>query len=74
MPSVNADLDRCAPLSGTSRLSCYEKLDQKLMTDVVPWVPYLWAYTTHVTSPQVAHWSFDQFSGSIGYAHVSLSS
>jgi len=44
------------------------------MTKVVPWVPYLWAYTTHITSSQVAHWSFDQFSGSIGYAHVSLSS
>jgi peptide/nickel transport system substrate-binding protein len=74
VPSVNADLDRCAPLSGTPRLSCYEKLDQKLTTDVVPWVPYLWASTTHITSSQVSHWSFDQFSGSIGYAHVALSS
>jgi peptide/nickel transport system substrate-binding protein len=74
VPSVNADLGRCAPLVGTPRLSCYEKLDQKLTTDVVPWVPYLWAYTTHVTSSQVSHWSFDQFSGSIGYAHVSLKS
>ena len=44
------------------------------MTKVVPWVPYLWASTTHVTSSQVSHWSFDQFSGSIGYAHVSLNS
>ena len=74
VPTVNADLDRCAPLAGIQRSSCYEKLDEKLMTKVVPWVPYLWASTTHVTSSQVSHWSFDQFSGSIGYAHVSLNS
>jgi ABC-type transport system substrate-binding protein len=68
--SVNTDLDRCAPLSGQERLPCYERLDKKLMTEVVPWVPYLWSNTTHITNARVINWTFDQFGGSIGYAHV----
>ena len=42
VPSVDADLDRCAALAGSARLTCYEALDRKLMTKVVPWIPYLW--------------------------------
>jgi peptide/nickel transport system substrate-binding protein len=72
IPSVNEDLDHCSTLIGQPRLTCYENLDKKLMTQVVPWVPYLWSFTQHVTGPKVTHWSFDQFSGSIGYAHVSV--
>jgi len=35
-----------------SRVSrCYENLDKTLMSDVVPWVPYLWSFAQHVTAP-----------------------
>jgi peptide/nickel transport system substrate-binding protein len=53
VPSVDADLDRCAALSGNDRTACYGNLDRKLMSDVVPWVPYLWSFATHVTGPDV---------------------
>ena len=33
------------------------------MTDVVPWVPYLWSFATHITGPTVTQWDFDQFTG-----------
>ena len=42
------------------------------MTDVVPWVPYLWSFATHITGPTVTKWDFDQFTGSIAYAHVAV--
>jgi len=72
VPSVNADLDRCAALGGNDRLACYGNLDRKLMTDIVPWVPYLWSFATHVTGPDVKQWQFDQFGGTTAYAHVSV--
>jgi peptide/nickel transport system substrate-binding protein len=72
VPSVNRELARCAPLNGSARMSCYEQLDRTMMTKVVPWVPYLWSNTTHITSRDVSRWAFDQFGGSIGYAHVGL--
>ena len=39
VPSINADLDKCANLVGKSHIACYASLDRKLMTQVVPWVP-----------------------------------
>jgi hypothetical protein len=44
------------------------------MTTVVPWVPYLSSFATHITSKNVTQWQFDQFGGSTGYAHVAVSS
>jgi peptide/nickel transport system substrate-binding protein len=70
VPSVNAQLDRCAAALRQPRLTCYENLDKYMMTDVVPWVPYLWSYAQHISAPNVTRWVFDQFSGSTAYAHV----
>jgi ABC-type transport system substrate-binding protein len=72
VPSVNSQLDKCSVLIGLPRMTCYERLDKYLMTAVVPWVPYMWSLATHITAPNVTKWSFDQFSGSIGYAHVAV--
>ena len=71
-PSVNADLDKCAPLVGGPRVSCYAALDKKLTTQIVPWVPYLWSYSQTVVSKNVTKWEFDQFGGTIAYAHVAV--
>jgi peptide/nickel transport system substrate-binding protein len=73
IPSVDAQLDRCSLLAGRPRLSCYKSLDRYLMTQVVPWIPYYWRSTVHLIGPHVSKWSFDQFSGDIGYAHVAVS-
>jgi hypothetical protein len=35
-------------------------------------VPYLWSFATHMTGPNVKKWEFDQFGGSIAYAHVGV--
>ena len=72
VPSVNSQLDKCSVLVGQPRLTCYESLDKKLMTTVVPWVPYLWSFATHITASNVTKWSFDQFPGGTGYAHVAV--
>jgi peptide/nickel transport system substrate-binding protein len=72
VPSVNSQLDKCSPLIGQPRLSCYEKLDRYLTTNVAPWVPYMQSLATHITASNVAKWSFDQFSGGTGYAHVAV--
>lgn len=72
VPSVDADLDACKILAGDERRACYEDLDRKLMEEVVPWVPYLWSTTIQITGPAVTKWDYDQFSGTIAYAHVAV--
>jgi peptide/nickel transport system substrate-binding protein len=70
--SIDSQLDRCASLAGQPRLSCYENLDKTLMTNVVPWVPYMWSYVTRITSKNVTKYGFDQFATTPAYAHMAV--
>jgi ABC-type oligopeptide transport system substrate-binding subunit len=73
VPSIDADFNKCAALIEQARFTCWEQLDKKMMTQVVPWVPYLDATTAKVTGPKVTKWNWDQFSGTTAYAHVAVS-
>jgi peptide/nickel transport system substrate-binding protein len=70
--TIEPDLDKCAVLAGNPRVSCYAALDKKLTTQIVPWVPYLWAYAQSVSAKDVTQFGFDQFGGTIAYAHVAM--
>jgi peptide/nickel transport system substrate-binding protein len=72
VPSINADLDKCGVLVGGPRVNCYAALDKKLTTQIVPWVPYLWSYAQSISSTNVTKFEFDQFGGTIAYAHVAV--
>jgi peptide/nickel transport system substrate-binding protein len=72
VPSVDSQLDHCTGLIGQPRLSCYENLDKYLMTNVAPWVPYMWSYVTRITSKNVTKYGFDQFSTTPAYAHIAV--
>jgi peptide/nickel transport system substrate-binding protein len=72
VPSVNAQLDKCAPLAGQSRLSCYENLDKYMMTHVVPWVPYFWTYVNRIVSSNVTNYAFDQFTTTPAYENIAI--
>jgi peptide/nickel transport system substrate-binding protein len=72
IPSVNADIDACIAKIGEDRTTCWENLDKKLMTDVVPWVPYLWSNNVTIVGPKVTHWNYDQFSDGSAYSQVSV--
>jgi peptide/nickel transport system substrate-binding protein len=72
IPSVDSDIDACGKLTGDERVQCWVDLDKKLMEDVVPWVPYLWANNNTVIASDVSQWEFDQFSGYTAWAHVAV--
>jgi hypothetical protein len=72
IPSVDDRIDACSRLLGTKRLSCWADLDQTLMEDVVPWVPYLDRTNIDVVGPAVTQYGFDQFPAQTAYAHVAV--
>jgi hypothetical protein len=72
VPNVNSQLDKCAVLNNQPRLSCYEAVDKYLMTNVVPWVPFMWSYVTRITSKNVTHYQFDQFSTTPAYSEIAV--
>jgi peptide/nickel transport system substrate-binding protein len=74
VPNVDKDIDTCAPLTDTARFQCYARLDRKLMEQVVPWVPWMFALVTHIIGPNVTKFGFDQFSTDAAWAHVAVKS
>ncbi len=72
VPNVNSQLDKCAVLIDPARQTCYENLDKYLTTQVVPWVPWMWSKVTRITSNNVTHYQFDQFSTTPAYAMISV--
>jgi len=72
VPSVDRDLARCAALAGGRRLDCYAALDRKLTAEIVPWIPFLWRRRITILGPQVAHWAYDESTGTTSFAHVAL--
>ena len=61
VPSVDDRLEACATRWGSAQTECWAELDQYLMTEVVPWVPYMFVNHVQVVSERVVGYSFDQF-------------
>jgi ABC-type transport system substrate-binding protein len=74
VPSIAPQLDKCSALIDPARTSCYENLDKTLMTTIVPWVPWMWSLVTRITSSNVTHYAYDQFSTTPAYSMISVKS
>jgi peptide/nickel transport system substrate-binding protein len=73
VPSIDSAISTCQALVvPQANLSCYENLDKKLMTDIVPWVPFRWGLVTRITSKNVTQYKFDQFGTTPAYAHIAV--
>jgi peptide/nickel transport system substrate-binding protein len=75
-PNVDADIQKCeavpAATQADARIACWAEFDKKVMNDVVPWIPYLWAKVITTTAPSVTKWEFDQFSGQISLTQIAV--
>jgi len=61
VPNVDARVEACLPLVGAAQFQCWASLDQYLMENVVPWVPYAEVRFAYLGSPRVVSYSFDAF-------------
>ena len=60
LPNVDDRIDLCHPQIGSAQVQCWAALDQYLMENVVPWVPFKFERHSHVVSSRVVRYSFDQ--------------
>ena len=72
VPSVDADIDACGPLSGQERTDCWTALDKKLTEQIVPWIPLMDATNIDLLGPAVTKYGYDQFGAETGLAHVAV--
>jgi peptide/nickel transport system substrate-binding protein len=72
VPSVDADSEACEPLVGDPRVRCWAELDRKLMTEIVPWVPYLFKNRRTQTSQRLRNFTWDAFAGVASLDHLAV--
>ncbi|MGZ6544467.1 MAG: ABC transporter substrate-binding protein [Actinomycetota bacterium] len=60
VPAVDTSIDRCDALAGQQQVQCWASLDQHLMENVVPWIPFMFQTSTAMVSSRVVQYSFDQ--------------
>jgi len=72
VPTVDAQINTCSAELAQTRTNCWEGIDKLLMTNVVPWVPYLWPNNVFIIGPNVTHWNYDQFTDGPAYSAVSV--
>lgn len=72
LPSVDEKMYECNVLSGDERTICWVELDQFLMEEAVPWVPYLAGKQVTIVADTVTQFEFDQFSGYVSFAHLAV--
>jgi peptide/nickel transport system substrate-binding protein len=63
VPSVDNKIEECEPLLDEERIQCWTELDQMIMEDVVPWVPYLFDNDVKVVSDRIVNYTHSQFAG-----------
>jgi ABC-type transport system substrate-binding protein len=72
--SVDPDIAQCDPLTGEQRVRCWADLDRKVMTEVVPWVPYLFETQVTMTSIRSRNFTWDAFAGVASLDHLAIGS
>jgi len=73
VPNVDAQMDECVALpAGDDRVACWADIDQLLMEEVVPFVPYLFDNNVDITSQRIVNYSFDQFAGLAAWDQLAI--
>jgi peptide/nickel transport system substrate-binding protein len=61
VPNIDARIESCRTKVGETQLRCWVDIDQHLMENVVPWVPYAVFTMVNVVPKRIASFSYDQF-------------
>jgi peptide/nickel transport system substrate-binding protein len=73
IPSVDDDMAACvATPPGDAYNACWAALDQRLMEEIVPWVPYRWGFQNVELADSVVNWTYDQSAGWTAYSRIAV--
>ncbi len=73
LPSVDADMEACVSTpAGDAYSACWAALDQRLMEEIVPWVPYRWGAQNTEIADSVVAWNFDASASWTAYSRVAV--
>jgi len=71
--SVDNEINKCYPETGTARQDCWIQFDKDVMENVVPWVPYRFGTNVTVLASDVTNYDYDQFAGTPAWCKIAVS-
>jgi peptide/nickel transport system substrate-binding protein len=72
LPSIDDRIDACLPLVGAAQFECWAALDQYVMENVVPVVPYAFDNYPSIMSARVVSYDYDQLWASPAWDRIAL--
>jgi peptide/nickel transport system substrate-binding protein len=60
VPSIDSEIAECLTLVAGAQTSCWAELDQLVMEQIAPWIPYYLRNQTRIVSSRVAAFSVDE--------------
>jgi peptide/nickel transport system substrate-binding protein len=72
VPNVDDKINECVAKPADQVNDCYAQLDTTLMTDVVPWVPWVWATNWTSVNPSITSYVYDGNADNISYVNSAV--
>jgi len=70
VPSVDARIEACLPLTGAAQFECWAALDQYMMENVVPLIPYGAGVSVVLASSDLTTYVWDQLAGAPAFDQI----
>jgi peptide/nickel transport system substrate-binding protein len=71
VPSIDADLEACIPVTGDERVTCFAELDKKL-TELAVYVPLTFTQNVNIVSSRVTNFTWSAFDSQTAFEQVAL--
>lgn len=72
VPSMDAQIQKCIPLTGDDRVNCWADADKYLMEQVVPIIPTIFSNVQNIVSNRVQNYTYSFFDSQTAYDQISL--
>lgn len=72
VPSMDAQIEKCFPLTGPDRTQCWADADTYLMTQIAPVVPLIFSNVTNIVSSRVLNFHYSAVDQAPSWEHLAL--
>ncbi|HXY72181.1 MAG TPA: ABC transporter substrate-binding protein [Actinomycetota bacterium] len=72
VPSMDAQIQKCMPLTGDARINCWADADKYLMEQIAAVVPLNFTNTVNITGPRVTNYVYNEFASGMSMDKIAL--
>jgi peptide/nickel transport system substrate-binding protein len=72
VPGMDAEIEKCFPMTGDARVQCWADADKYLMENVVPIIPLMFSNNVAIFSARVTNYTFSAYNDSPSLAYLAL--